>query len=295
MIAAALMASAECHGIVMPLWPNRLLHPRRSYPLPEFVRPRLSAVFVCMALSACASNPTPPVSDRDRLLSLAEQVRRGGDPASAVALYERAAELSDQAPEVMLALGDTMLVTGDASGAAQAFRAVLTRNPDDPQALLGLGTADLQQGRVERAVRSLQAAAPQIDTAVAYNRLGTAYVLSGAFTEAQAAYGTALAHAGGDLDIRSNLALAFALDGQAQRARAEATAITESPLSEPHHVRQQMLVLTLLGDDQSAADALAGLPKAERGELLAQARAIRSIKDPAARARAVGLLTSTQL
>lgn len=61
MIAAALMASAECHGIVMPLWPNRLLHPRRSYPLPEFVRPRLSAVFVCMALSACASNP-PPLS-----------------------------------------------------------------------------------------------------------------------------------------------------------------------------------------------------------------------------------------
>lgn len=262
--------------------------------MPELVRPRLSAVFICMALSACASDPITPVSDRDRLLSLAEQVKRGGDPASAIALYERAAELSDQAPEVMLALGDTRLVTGDASGAAQAFRAVLTRTPDDPQALLGLGTAELQQGRFDRAVRALQAAAPQINTAVAYNRLGTAYVLSGEFAEAQAAYGTALTHAAGDLDIRSNVALALALDGQAQRARAEAAAITESPLSEPHHMRQQMLVLTLLGDDQSAARALAGLPATERDALLTKARAIRSIKDPATRARAVGLLTANQ-
>lgn len=262
--------------------------------MPELARLRLSALFVCMMLGGCASSPSAPVSDRDRLMSLAEQVRRGGDPASAVALYERAAELSDQAPEVMLALGDTRLITGDASGAAQAFRAVLTRKPDDPQALLGLGTADLQQGRIDRAVRSLQTAAPLIDTAVAYNRLGTAYVLSGEFAQAQAAYGTALTHASGDLDIRSNLALALALDGQAQRARAEASTITESPLSEPHHMRQQMLVLTLLGDDRSAATALAGLPAVERDELLADARAIRSIKDPATRARAVGLMTSSQ-
>jgi hypothetical protein len=57
-------------------------------------------------------------------------------------------------------------------------------------------------------------------------------------------------------------------------------------------MRQQMLVLTLLGDDRSAATALTGLPVAERDALLAQARAIRSIEDPATRARAVGLLTS---
>ena len=259
--------------------------------MPELVRPRLSAVFVCMALSACASNPTPPVSDRDRLLSLAEQVRRGGDPASAVALYERAAELSDQAPEVMLALGETRLMTGDASGAAQAFRAALTRKPDDPQALLGLGTAELQQGRFRRAVRSLQAAAPSVDSAVAYNRLGTAYVLAGDFVHAQDAYRAAITRVPGNLDIRSNLALALALGGERGAARAEAAAFTESALSEPHHLRQQMLVLTLLGDDRSATAALAGLPAAERDALLAKAREIRSIEDPTARARAVGLLT----
>lgn len=259
--------------------------------MPVTARPRLSALFICMALSACASDPVAPVSDRDRLISLAEQVRRGGDPASAVALYERAAELSDQAPEVMLALGETRLITGDATGAAQAFRSALTRAPNDPQALLGLGTAELQQGRFDRAVRSLQLAAPALNTAVAYNRLGTAYVLAGEFAHAQEAYRAALARAPGDLDIRSNLALTLALGGEPGAARAEATAFAESPLSEPHHLRQQMLILTLLGDDRSAAEALAGLPPTEHDALLAKAREIRSIEDPTARARAVGLLT----
>lgn len=278
----------------MRLWPNRALHPMQEMSVPEFAPLRLSATLLCLTLTACASLSTAPLGDHDRLMALAEQVRRGGDPASAAALYERAVRQGDDSPDLLRALGETRLAAGDAAGAAEAFRDLLRQDDEDPQALLGLGTAELQLGRFDRAVRTLEQAASALGTAQAYNRLGTAQVLAGRFGDAQAAYGTAIDQAPGDLDIRSNLALALALNDQADAAQRAIAAVARSPLAEPHHLRQQMLVLTLIGDEAGAAQALAGLPEQDRLALLAEARSIRQLDDPAARARAIGLLTGAR-
>jgi Flp pilus assembly protein TadD len=239
----------------------------------------------------CAAK-APLDDDQQRLMTLASQVQQGGDPASAAALYERAAEASKEAPHVMLALGNARLLAGDAAGAAKAFRSVLLKHQNNPDALLGLGTAELKMGQPHRAIRTLGLAAPLIGNATAYNRLGTAQVLSGEPGPALASFEQALKQEPGNLDIRSNHAMALALVGKSREATAEMSGVMASPLSEPHHVKQQMLVFTLANDDHRARLALADMTTAERDALIRRAQWVRSIEDLAQRAQAIGVLTA---
>jgi cytochrome c-type biogenesis protein CcmH/NrfG len=247
-----------------------------------------SLAATCILLGGCA---TPPITaDGDRLLQLAAEVDRRGDPSSAVALYERAAVLSNDSPEVMVQLGEARLASGDAAGAARAFRGILTRRPDDPKALLGLGTALLQTGEVSRASDALARAAPLIGTATAYNRLGTAAMLAGRSEDGLAALLRAHGLAPENLDIGTNLALAQALGGRDADALNTIDQVVRSPLARPSHLRQQLLVLTLAGQEQRVATALPDLNAAERMSLIGKARAIKVLQDPADRARALGIL-----
>lgn len=242
----------------------------------------------CLVLGGCA---TPPVTaDGERLLRLAAEVDRRGDPSAAVALYERAAVLSNESPEVMVQLGEARLASGDAAGAARAFRGILARRPGDPQALLGLGTALLQTGEVSRASDALAQAAPLIGTATAYNRLGTAAMLAGRAEEGLAALTHAHGLAPENLDIGTNLALAQALGGRSTEAIETIGRVVHSPLARPSHLRQQLLVLTLAGQEQRVAAALPDLNAGERMSLIGKARAIKGLQDPADRARALGIL-----
>jgi tetratricopeptide (TPR) repeat protein len=247
----------------------------------------------CLALAGvllggCA---TPPMADDgDRLMRLAAEVDRRGDPSSAVALYERAAVLSNDSPEVLAQLGEARLASGDAGGAARAFRGILGHRPGDPRALLGLGTALLQTGEVSRASDTLARAAPLIGTATAYNRLGTAALLAGRSEEGLAALRRAHGLAPENLDISANLALAQALGGQDADALDTIGRVVHSPLARPSHLRQQLLILTLAGQEQRVATALPDMNAAERMSLIGKARAIKVLQDPADRARALGIL-----
>ncbi len=225
-------------------------------------------------------------------MTLAAQVQQGGDPVSAAALYERAANASEASPEVLIALGNARLGAGDSQGAAKAFRKALSKRENDPQALLGLGSAELRLGQVQRAERLLAMAAPVLKDRVAYNRLGTAQVLNGQFNQALQSYELAMQKEPGNLDVRSNHALALALAGQGTKASREIASVTASPLAEPHHFKQEMLVLTLAGNDIRACQALADLDDTQRDNLLHQAQAIRAIADPAQKARAIGVLAA---
>ncbi|GGJ85762.1 tetratricopeptide repeat protein [Pseudomonas matsuisoli] len=246
---------------------------------------------LCVALMGCAAK-TPLDDDQRRLMSLAAQVQQNGDPASAAALYERAANASDQAPDVMLALGNARLSAGDAAGAAKAFRSVLMQRENEPHALLGLGSAELKLGQLQRAERTLTLAAPTLGSATMYSRLGTAQVLNGHFAPALESFQQALKQEPNNLDIRSNRALALALSGQGREAELEMTAVTASPLAEPHHTRQQMLVSMLAGNERRARLALSDLSNTQRETLIRKAQAIRNISDPARKAQAIGVLAA---
>ncbi len=243
----------------------------------------------CLLLGGCATQ-APPSDDGARLMQLAAEVDRRGDPSSAVALYERAAVLSKEAPEVMLQLGEARLASGDPQGAARAFRGVLVNQSKEPRALLGLGTALLQSGEVSRASDTLAQAAPMVGTATAYNRLGTAAMLAGRQAQGIAALRQAHDLAPQNLDISTNLALAHALGSQPNEAVERMAQVVRSPLARPSHLRQQLLVLTLAGQEQRIAAELPDLSESERMVLIGKARAIKVLQDPADRARALGIL-----
>lgn len=234
-----------------------------------------------------------PKGDEARLIKLAQDIERRGDKVTAATLYERAAKTSGDTVGAQIRLGQAQLAAGEPEKAAGSFRTALATQPANGGALLGLGTAQLQSNQVEGAARTLATAAPIVKTATAYNRLGTALILSGDGRGAEAAFAQARSLDPANLDTQSNLALAQALSGQTDIAATTLRAVTQSPRAETRHFRNLMLVLMLGRRDKDAAAVVApDYPEAEKKTFLAEARKVRAIQSPAARARAIGLLAS---
>lgn len=242
-------------------------------------------------LGACTSQPHSADDGYDRLMHLAGDLQQRGDAASAAALYQNAAQQPGRHPEAWQKLGDTTLAAGDARAAERAYQQALELQPDNLDALLGLGSAQLRQGKLERAVTSLTQAAELGNRADAWNRLGIAQILRGQAVAAQGAFAKSVALAPNDLDTRCNLALAYALGGQAQRALDTVRVVGQSPRALPRHQRNELLVTVLAGREQDVADLpLDDLSASERQTLLNEARRIKAIPDAQAQARELGLV-----
>lgn len=239
-------------------------------------------------LDAAASSEQP---DAD-LMRVAADIESQGQVAAALPIYERAAAgSSDTATQMRLA--NAYARAGKTDQAIQAYRAVLTASPNNPDALLGLGSALVRAGDADGAVVELAKVAPMVNTMTAYNRLGVAQTLAGQFAQAQQSFDAASALAPDDLDVRTNLALAAALDGQEARAIHATRGVVGSPGAEARHRRNLMIVYGLLGRaDEGRATAPKGLSANEAKKLLARAAAIRAIGDPKARAKALGTIMS---
>ena len=95
-----------------------------------------------------------------------------------------------------------------------------------------------------------------------------------------------------DLDIRTNQALAAALADDGDAAVTTMREIAHSPVAEPRHRRDFVVVLGMTGHRAEAETdtALGDLPKKEVQSLLARATSIRSLTTPKARAKALGAI-----
>jgi len=238
-------------------------------------------------LDAAASTEKP---DQDGLMRVASDMEAQGQVVAALPIYERAAAASSDAT-AQVRLGDAYARAGKTDQAIQAYRAALAVAPDNSDALLGLGSALVKAGDADGAVVALAKVAPIVNTMTAYNRLGVAQTLTGHFAQAYQSFDAASALAPDDLDIRTNLALAAALDGQETKAIDAARAVVTSPGAEARHRRNLMIVFGLLGrPDEGRAAAPKELSAAEVKKLLARAAAIRAISDARARAKAVGTI-----
>jgi Flp pilus assembly protein TadD len=254
-------------------------------------------------LAGCATLPESPlvknsqesVTDKsEELVNLARDIEANGGDETALALYREAVALSGRTPAAYVRLGDAYLRAKKLTGAIQAYRAALAKDPDNADALLGLGTALARRGAVEKGLAALTKAAPHVNTGAAYNRLGVAQTIAGQFSEAQATFEKGLAIQPDDLDIATNLALAAALAGQSARAAELTDEIAQSPTVQPVHRRNLVIVLGIIG--RSAGDARTVAPpelsQGEFQELFGRAASIRRIADPKARARALGTMQS---
>jgi Flp pilus assembly protein TadD len=159
-------------------------------------------------------------------------------------------------------------------------------------ALLGLGGVLIRTGRSEEGLAALVKAAPIVNQASAYDRLGVAHMVMGQPREALASFEQAHSMDSSDIDIATNLALAAALSGQYDKAATLAKRVTASPDLKDYHRRNLVLILGIAGRAEEAKLAAAQLDSVTVEQLLTQARDLRAIATPKARALALGTVNT---
>jgi Flp pilus assembly protein TadD len=262
---------------------------------------RLSAILLLAAVAGCAGVPAVPVStgvgtstnDKfDELIRMARDVETNGSQDTALVLYRQAVTVSGRSPAAYVQLGDACLRARRFTESIAAYRAALAIDPDDAETQLGLGTALMQRGDLENGLAALAKAAPLVNTSAAYNRLGVAQTMAGKFSEAQETFEKGLGVAPDDIDITTNLALAAALAGNADKAASLTDQIATSPAAKSVHRRNLVIVLGMIGRSSHDARAVApdGLSQSEFNALFRRAASIRGITDPVARAHALGTM-----
>jgi Flp pilus assembly protein TadD len=240
-----------------------------------------------------ADNVDKPDTDKSTgLVRLAKDIEAHGESDTAIKLYQQTVALSGNAPDANVRLGEAYMRANRIKPAMDAYRAALVKDPDDNDALLGLGAALVQSGSVDEGLADLAKAAPNVGTAAAYNRLGVAQMMVGQFANAQASFEKGRALSPDDLDIATNLALAAALGGEAEKAAALAREIAQSPAAQDRHRRNLIIALGIIGRSRDEARTVAppGLSQHELAALLKHAETIREASDPKVRAKALGMM-----
>jgi Flp pilus assembly protein TadD len=236
---------------------------------------------------SASGNGTP-----EGLLRLAADMESHGQKDVALSVYKRAVTVSGETSNAYVQFGDACQRAGKLDEAVGAYREALGKSPDDATALLGIGTVLVRQGKPEEALDPLVKAAPTVNTAAAYDRLGVAQTLVGAFPEAEASFDKAATLAPDDLDIRTNGALAAALAGHDDTAVATMRDVVKSQAAELRHQRDFIIVLGLIGRGAEAPGAVSSrVSRNELRRLLARAGSIRAMASPKARAQALGTIT----
>lgn len=242
------------------------------------------------AAGTLAGNAMPNAAAGDGLMRLATDIEARGKIDTALPLYERATVISPDATAAHIRLGDAYMRAAKVDRAIEAYRAALANSPENGDALLGLGSALVRTGDLDGAVAALAKAAPLVNTMSAYNRLGVAQTLAGTPQAAQVSFEAARDLAPDDLDVRTNLALAAALDGKEQKAIALMREVVASTAAELRHRRDFVIVLGLLGRGAEARDTPAELSPGEVSGLLTRATSIRARSDAKSRAKALGAI-----
>jgi Flp pilus assembly protein TadD len=235
----------------------------------------------------------PGMEQAEKLLRLASDMQaHGGDRASWLSLYEQAVIASGNDAAYELRLAAAYNDAGQTADTLKTFRSVLAKDPSNGAALMGLGSTLIKTGALDKGIEAFENAAPQLNSPVAYTRLGVAYTQAGKVKEACTALERAHKLAPDDLDITTNLALASALASDYDKAVTLMREVTASSGVQPQHRHNLVLVLALAGQpDQAREAARQVLKPGEIETLLSRAAAIRGMSEPKARAKALGTVS----
>ncbi len=219
------------------------------------IRQFLPVSVIALGLGACATTTASQSSQQvsvESMLRVADLTRSGGDLVNAVGLYQRAHELAPQDERPLVALGQIFAQLGSPAGAAEAYRAAVAAAPSDVEARRGLGTALIAMGHPDVAITELEKALDIAKDYRIYNSLGVAYDMTGDHASAQTYYQTGLALSPGNLELSNNLGLSLALDGRYDEAIALLEKISNDP-NAPSRYRQNLaLAFGLAGNRDKA-------------------------------------------
>ena len=250
----------------------------------------LAALFLA-ACSAGASDQGPPRVQvtSESLSKAAVDTMKAGDLASAALLYQRAEELDPKSIEPPLQLGNIWAQLGSPRQAIGAYQRALAIEPRNAEAMRGLGNAQLQIGDAPAAISTLQAAGSIKPDWRVQNSLDVAYDLSGDFAQAQAAYRQGLQMAPGNLQLTGNLGLSLALSGNFDESLPMLEKAASDPQATPRIRQNLALAYGLAGNDQKAAEiAKIDLDPAQVQANLGYYEYLRLLHDRKALAAAVG-------
>ncbi|MEA3032455.1 MAG: hypothetical protein QOH86_471, partial [Sphingomonadales bacterium] len=168
---------------------------------------------------AFASEATPKAArDAADLYAKAQAALQKGDSAKALASAERAVELAPRDLAYRMLLADLYLKNGRFQSAQTTFRDVLVLDPGNARAALAVALTEVALGHPADAVAGLDRLADSAQP----TDLGLAYALAGQPKRAIELLEPAARAPGASGRTRQNLALAYALDGEWQKARLTA-------------------------------------------------------------------------
>lgn len=168
--------------------------------------------------AASASVARPADEQAARLVARAREVLLEGKVADALVQVEKAVALAPRDLGYRMTLADLYLRSGRFESAATTYGDVLDLQPGNSRAALSFALMQTALGRPAAAVAQLDA----VSGTAAPADVGLAYALAGQPERAIALLEPAARAPGANARLRQNLALAFALAGDWQRARAVA-------------------------------------------------------------------------
>ena len=226
--------------------------------------------------SAFASTADRAEQQAGRLAEQARAALRRGDAARALALAERAVEMAPRDAGYRMLLADLYLRSGRFRSAETSFSDVLALDPGNVRAALSVALAQIAQGRNGDALVQLEA----IEDSAPASDVGLAYALAGQPERAIALLEPAARAADANGRTRQNLALAYALGGDWQRARTVAAQDVSPAELGPR--LQHWASLAQPSDSRNAVATLLGVtPVADPGQPV---RLALSSPEPAAEA-----------
>lgn len=222
-------------------------------------------------LVACAgSNPEAATRNENAVATAVEpSLRAAAATAEASNDWKGAAQhwrtLYSRHPEdktIALALARDLRYAGDAPVAADVMQQAIARSGRDPALVAELGKAWLASGRQGLALKTLEEAATLApDDWDVHSAYGVALDTSDRYAEAQVAYARALVLSPDNPVVLNNLGLSQAMAGKLDDAVATLKKAEDQPQA-TLQVRQNLALLLTLQGDVAAADRIAsrGLP-----------------------------------
>jgi Flp pilus assembly protein TadD len=232
-----------------------------------------------------------PAAQSQSLLKVADSTMAAGNYEAALGLYRRAHEHNTWAFEPLYGEAMALQRMGHYEDAAKAFRRALEIKPYDPDATRELGHVLIALHRPALALAQFETVLKTKPDARTYNGLGVAKDMLGDHNGAQRDYRAALALAANHVAARNNLALSLAVTGHYAEAIELLQALAREPAATIRHRQNLALAYGLAGESERAAQvARRDLDEATVRQNLTFYATLRALNDPQRIAEAVGLV-----
>lgn len=190
----------------------------------------------------------------NQVMRVAETNRAGGDLGNAIVFYERAHSIDPQAAEPLVGIADASMRLGSFGEAADAYAKAVDIRPADADLRRAYGRSLLVMGQAEPAAEQYREAVRLAPTDHrSYNGLGVALDLTGDFEGAQKNYIDGLEIAPDNISLRNNMGLSLLLREAFGEAIPLLQSIADSPEATPRNRLNLALAYGLAGDTERAA------------------------------------------